>query len=130
MRKGFRKATEIGRNLTPLRRSLMGQEDGFKVREPIVAQYRVVAAVKEQRVVSALIVDEQIRVAAIEPLSSRSSRNALGRGMNHDPLRRRNPTAYTMARRRWRACVRLQGLSPFCFASFSCHIDGSSPSSS
>ena len=29
-----------------------------------------------------------------------------------------------------RACVRLHGLSPFCFASFSCHIDGSSPSSS
>jgi hypothetical protein len=42
---------------------VMGQEDGFKVREPIVAQYRVVAAVNQQRVVSALIVDEQTRVA-------------------------------------------------------------------
>jgi len=30
----------------------------------------------------------------------------------------------TMARRRCRACVRLHGLSPFCIASFSCHIDG------
>jgi hypothetical protein len=42
---------------------VMGQEDGFKVREPIVAQYGVVAAVNQQRVVSALIVDEQTRVA-------------------------------------------------------------------
>ena len=42
---------------------VMGQEDGFKVREPIFAQYRVVAAVNRQRVVSALIVDEQTRVA-------------------------------------------------------------------
>ncbi len=40
-----------------------GQEDGFKVREPIAAQYHVVAAVNQQRVVSALIVDEQTRVA-------------------------------------------------------------------
>jgi hypothetical protein len=43
--------------------TVMGQEDGFKVREPIVAQYRVVAAVNQQGVVSALIVDEQTRVA-------------------------------------------------------------------
>ena len=42
---------------------VMGQEDGFKVREPIVAQYRVVAAHNQQSVVSALIVDEQTRVA-------------------------------------------------------------------
>ncbi len=42
---------------------VMGQEDGFKDREPIVAQYRVVAAVNQQRVVSALIVDKQTRVA-------------------------------------------------------------------
>jgi ribosomal protein L21 len=42
---------------------VMGQEDGFKVRKPIVAQYRVVASVNQQRVVSALIVDEQKRVA-------------------------------------------------------------------
>jgi hypothetical protein len=42
---------------------VMGQEDGFKVHEPIVAQYRVVGAVNQQRVVSALIVGEQTRVA-------------------------------------------------------------------
>ena len=42
---------------------VMGQEDGLKVREPIAAQYRVVAAFNQQRVVSALIVDEQTRVA-------------------------------------------------------------------
>ena len=42
---------------------VMGQEDGFKVCEPIVAQCRVVAAVNQQRVVSALIIDEQTRVA-------------------------------------------------------------------
>ena len=42
---------------------VMGQEDGFKVREPIVAQYRVVAEVNQQSVVSVLIFDEQTRFA-------------------------------------------------------------------
>jgi hypothetical protein len=59
-------ATFRGRSLSSEQHSAAhnSTETGFaKVREPIVAQYRVVAAVKQHRVVSALIVDDQTRVA-------------------------------------------------------------------